>query len=74
MTSATVGELSIGEFEQLVRAIVKQAIAEALADPDEALVLREEVAERVLQSVNAVREGGVTYSAEEVAARLGLDW
>lgn len=74
MTSTTVGELSISEFEQLVRAIVKQALAEALADPDEGLVLREEIAEQVLQSVSAVRDGGETYSAEEVAARFALDW
>lgn len=74
MTSTTVGELSISEFEQLVRAIVKQALAEVLADPDEGLVLRDEVTTQVLQSVNAVREGGATYAAEEVAARLGLDW
>lgn len=74
MTRPTVGELSIDEFEQMVRAIVKQALAEAFADPDEGLILREEIAEHVLHSVNAVREGGETYSADEVAARLGLEW
>ncbi len=74
MTPATVGELSISEFEQLVRAIVKQVLAEALVDADGGLILRDEVAEQVMRSVNAVREGGETYSAEEVAARLALEW
>ena len=74
MRPATVGELSISEFEQLVRAIVKQVLAEALVDADGGLILRDEVAEQVMRSVNAVREGGETYSAEEVAARLALEW
>jgi hypothetical protein len=70
----TVADLSVEQFEQLVRTIVKQVLLETLTDPDEGLELREEVKSNLLRSMKQVNEGAATYSAEDVAARAGLSW
>lgn len=70
----TVADLSVEQFAQIVRAIVKQVLIETLTDPDEGLELREEVRSHLLRSIKQVNEDAATYSAEDVAARAGLTW
>lgn len=43
MTHTMISELSIVEFKELIRETVNEAIQDALFDPDEGLILREEV-------------------------------
>jgi len=74
MLANKVSDLTVDEFRDLIRETVKQTLAELLFDPDEGLELRADVEKVLLQSMKAVREGGETYSAEDTAKELGLDW
>jgi hypothetical protein len=46
----------------------------ALADPDEGLQLCEDIKAQLQRSLAMVQAGGETIPAQQVAARLGLDW
>ncbi len=71
----TVGDLSIEEFKQLVHQIVLDTLRELIADPDEGLPLREDVAAALQQTLHAVKEEQATlYTAEDVAKETGLEW
>lgn len=74
MIEQRVADLTVNEFREIVRAIVLQTILELLGDPDAGLEVREEFAETLRQSIAAVQAGGKTIPAEEVAAKLGLEW
>jgi hypothetical protein len=74
MVANKVSDLTIDEFRDLIRETVKQTLAELLFDPDEGLELRADVEKALLRSMKSVREGGETYSAEDTARELGLDW
>ena len=74
MTSSKVADLTIDEFRDLIRAVVIQTLSEMLGDPDEGLVLRDDFAEELLRSLDAVETGGKTTSAQKVAEKLGLTW
>ncbi|GBC97407.1 hypothetical protein HRbin16_03230 [bacterium HR16] len=74
MPKATVADLTIEEFRNLIREVVTQTITELLSDPDAGLELREEIREALLRSIQSVREGSETIAAEDVAAKLGLEW
>ncbi|MFZ5908730.1 MAG: hypothetical protein ACOYYU_01790 [Chloroflexota bacterium] len=75
MLQTKISDLTVDEFRALMRDIVRQAFSEMLnEDPDEGLSVREDVEEALRRSVKAIREGGQTYSAEEAAKRLGVEW
>jgi hypothetical protein len=74
MTHATVADLTVDQFTDLMRKVVLQTLAELLGDPDEGLELRRDMKARIQQSLAAVKAGGKIIPAEEVAARLGLTW
>ena len=57
-----------------IQEIVTQALAELLPDPDEGLMLREDFETAFRLSLETVTLGGKTMAADDVAARLGLDW
>lgn len=50
MTTSTVAELTVDEFKELVHEVVIQSLTELLGDPDEGMVLREDLAEELRQS------------------------
>ena len=72
MAYSSVADLTIDEFKGLVKEIVSQTILELLGDPDEGLELRAEVEERLRQSLAV--SSTKTISAQDVAAKLGLNW
>lgn len=74
MAHSTVANLTIDEFKILIKDVVKQTIFELLNDPDEGLELREEIKIRLQQSLAEIEVGGKTIPAQEVAAKLGLEW
>jgi hypothetical protein len=75
MTYTTVADLSIDEFKSMIREVVRQTLTEMLANPDAGLALREDVAKALRESASAYRAGEIeTSSAEQVAAKLGLEW
>ncbi len=74
MIRSSVADLTVDEFKSLLREVVAQTILEALADPDEGLQLREDIKAQLQRSLAMVQAGGETIPAQQVAARLGLDW
>ena len=69
-----VAELSVDELRLLIQDVVRETIEELFRDPDKGLELRDDLKEKLLRSVKSIQEGGETYSAETIAANLGLNW
>ncbi len=74
MTPSTLSELTIDEFKNLIRNVVRQTILEVFDESDEGLELREDIENRLRHSLETVKTVGETIPAKEVAAKLGLDW
>ncbi len=70
MKHSRVADLTVAEFKELVRETIAQSFAELLGDPDEGLVLRDEMAEELRRSLAEVGAGGQTLSLSEVAGRF----
>lgn len=69
-----VTDMSVDELKFLIQETVTQAFTELLNDPDKGLELREDMREALQVSLEAVKSGKETTSAEDVATRLGLNW
>ena len=74
MSNPKVANLTVDELRKLIREEVKQTLREIFADPDEDLELRDEFRSELERSLAEVEAGGKIISAQEVAAKLGLDW
>lgn len=74
MTYSTLADLTIDEFKNLIKEIVTQTILEIFDDPDEGLELREEIKDRLHRALADAQTTTKTTSAQEVAAKLGLEW
>ena len=72
--SVRVAEFSVDEFKQVIETTVEQKLLEMLGDPDEGLELREEIKKRLQRTMKAEQKGTRGIPAQEVAARLGLEW
>jgi hypothetical protein len=68
-----VKELTVEEFKNLVQEAIEEKLEEIMGDPDAGLELREEVKERLRNSLAARRRGEKGIPIEEVARRVGLD-
>lgn len=73
------GNLTVGEFQKLMRAEMQQAVFDFLwelqqymPDPDEGLELKPEVAQK-LRSFIEEKSDEYTKSLEDVSRELGLD-
>ena len=72
MDNTKVADLTVEEFRSVIRETVAQTLAELLSDPDEGLVLREELSSELLATL---KEPKAQYkTAQTVADKLGLDW
>jgi hypothetical protein len=74
MAVSNVADLTIDEFRRLIKEVVTQPILELLGDPDEGLELQEDIEERLQRSLIDAQASGETRPAQDVAARLGLEW
>ena len=74
MADATVADLTVEQFKDLMREVVVQTLTEVLGDPDEGLELRDDIKVKMQQSLAAVKAGAKIIPAEEAAAKLGLTW
>ena len=74
MLGQKVSDLTIDELRTIIRETVQQTVAEMLADSDEGLVLRSGLQKLLQDSIRSVKEGAETYTAEDVAKKLGLEW
>jgi len=68
----TVADMTPGELRQLVSSVIEEKLMQLLGDPDEGLVLRENVRKRLLRQKKAVSKGARGESLEAVVRRLKL--
>ena len=71
MANPTVADLTVTEFKELVHEAVSQSLTELLADPDEGMVLRDELAQELKNSLGRVEAGGKTTNLSDVLKDLG---
>lgn len=69
-----VSDLSIDEFRTLIRETVTQTLTDLIGDPDEGLELRDDFKVELQHSLEDIKMGEETFSAESVATQLGLKW
>lgn len=74
MAYSNVADLTVEELRELIKEVVTQTMLEMLGDPDEGLALREDIQERLHRSLTQAQTTGETRSAQDVAAKLGLEW
>ncbi|NJN92923.1 MAG: hypothetical protein HC875_01945 [Anaerolineales bacterium] len=74
MTYSNVADLTVDELKNLIREVVSQTILEIFGDPDEGLELQDEIKDRLHRSLAATQTGAKLTSAQDVAAKLGLEW
>lgn len=70
----TVGQMTVGELESVVKRVVEEKFYELVGDPDEGLDLRESVKKRLRRTLREEKKGKPGIPAQEVAKRLGLRW
>ena len=68
----TVADMTAAELRQLVSSVVEEKLIQLLGDPDEGLVLRENVRKRLFRQKRAVSKGERGERLETVARRLKL--
>ncbi|HQE93980.1 MAG TPA: hypothetical protein PLH19_06650 [Anaerolineae bacterium] len=72
MVATRVADMSVDEFKSLIQETVTQTLLDLFRDPDEGLELREDFSRLLQNSLTAVKAGGETLTADNVAAKLGL--
>ena len=70
----TVKDLSVEDLRKLIGDVLEEKLRELLGDPDAGLLLRPEIRERLLRTLNQPQDSRQTIPAGEVARRLGVDW
>jgi hypothetical protein len=73
MSYPKVANLTLNELKKLIREEVKQTLTEMFTDLDEGLELRDEFGNELQRSLAEVEAGGKTISAQDVAAKPGLN-
>ena len=68
----TVADMTATELRQLVSSVVEEKLMQLLGDPDQGLVLRENVRKRLLRQKQAVSKGERGESLQTVVRRLKL--
>ena len=70
--ATTVGEMTKGELQEMIGALIEEKLLELLGDPDEGLSLRKPLRDRLLRQKKAVAEGQRGEPLEDVSRRVGL--
>ena len=71
MANSTIADLTVTEFKELVHEAVSRSLTELLADPDEGMVLKDDLAEALRNSLREVQAGGRTKSLSDVLKDAG---
>ena len=71
MSYPNISDLTVDEFRNLIREVVTETLLDLFDDPDEGLELREEIADRLRQSITATQK---RRPVQDIAAKLGLEW
>ncbi|MEX1138548.1 MAG: hypothetical protein WEF53_04290 [Bacteroidota bacterium] len=70
--SNTVAQMTQKELAQMLSNVVEQKLIEVLGDPDEGLVMKENVRKRLIRQMKAVAKGERGEDFSEVRKRLGI--
>lgn len=68
-----VKELTVEQLKALIQEAVEEKLQEILGDPDRGLEVREDVKERLRQSLGLAERGEKGIPIEQVARELGLE-
>lgn len=68
-----VAQMTPAELRQMIEGIVEQKLREILGDPDEGLVVRKGVRDRLLKQREAVAAGERGRALDQVVQELGLE-
>jgi hypothetical protein len=70
--AATVARMTKHELKEIIESTVEQKLLELLGDPDQGLVLKKTVKDRLLRQQKAVASGQRGESLAAIVKRLGL--
>lgn len=68
-----VKDMTVDQLKALIQETVEQTLEEFFGDPDEGKEIREEVKQRLLESLKQRKAGERGIPAEEVYQKLGLN-
>jgi hypothetical protein len=71
--AATVAKMTKHELKEIIESTVEQKLLELLGDPDEGLVLKKALKDRLLRQRKAVAAGARGEALTAIAKRLGLN-
>jgi len=71
--AATVAKMTKHELKEIIESTVEKKLLELLGDPDEGLVLRKSLKDRLLRQRKAVAGGERGEPLGTIARRLGLN-
>jgi hypothetical protein len=71
--TATVAQMTKGELREMIEASVERKLLELLGDPDEGLLIRKAVRDRLLRQQQAISAGERGEPLEDVVRRVGLE-
>jgi hypothetical protein len=67
-------DLTTEQLKVLIQETVEEKLREMLGDPDQGLELREEVKQRLRESLDAAERGEEGIPVEQVARETALQW
>lgn len=70
--ASTIAQMTKKEFTQILSNVVEQKLIELLGDPDEGLVLKENMRKRLIRQKQAVLTGERGDDFKMVVKRLGI--
>ncbi len=70
--AATVARMTKHELKEIIESMVEQKLLELLGDPDQGLVLKKTVKDRLLRQRKSVASGQRGESLAVIVKRLGL--
>lgn len=68
-----VSQMTKEDFREMISALLDEKLTELLVDPDEGLVLRDEIRESLIRQREAIARGELGKPIEDVVKELGLD-
>ena len=71
--AATVAKMTKHELKEIIESTVEKKLIELLGDPDQGLVLRKTLKERLLRQLKSVGAGERGESLTAIAKRMGLN-
>ncbi len=72
MPKSTVGQMTTDEFKVMLGDLFDQKLTEFFGDPDEGLVIRKSVRDRLIRQQKAVKKGERGKSLDDVKKRLHI--